>query len=308
MSFSSECKLALIREEESKDCCKLAELASFMFGCGALLFEGKGRFAVKLSFEYAALARRAFTHIRQMFSTTPVIKRVRHERFGGKYQYSLHIGSANASPLLVALKMVDYDGNLISMLPQYVPQKTCCKRAFVRAAFLVCGSVQDPVSGYHLELVSQSEQFLKILKRICKSFGVECRQSLRRESSLLYIKKADDISDFLAIIGADQAVMHLEDTIIKKQVLNSINRALNCDTSNINKTLVAAQKQLEDIALLQQHDALPESLQTFAALRIENPELSLEQLGQMLVPPLSKSGVNHKMRKISALAKQYISE
>lgn len=304
MSFSGDTKALLMNVEESRDCCKLAEIASYIYHAGALVAKGRRRFRIKLSFEHRGLASRVHRFLRELFDITPAVQRVRRQQFGGKHQYHLSLPDAEANPLLIALKMVDYEGNLISMQPQYALQKTCDKRAFIKAAFLCAGSVQNPQKGYHLELLSQSEQYMKLIKRLCKGFGLEMKQSLRKDNHLLYLKKADDISDFLALIGAGTAVMQFEDTMAQKQVLNRINRAMNCDTSNINKTIQAAQKQIHDIQLLQAQGMLDESLQEIAVLRLEHPELSLEDLGRLLQPPLSKSGVNHRMRKIGALARR----
>lgn len=302
MSFSSDTKEFLMSGEDGKDCCKLAELASYIYHAGALVFEGKGKFSLKISFEYMALASRVHRLIRELFDSTPSIQRVRRQQFGGKHQYHISLPSGNASPLLMALKMVDYEGKLISMQPQILFGKTCDRRAFLKAAFLHAGSLQNPEKGYHLELVTQSEQYVKILKRLAKGFNIEFKQMQRKETQVLYLKKADDISDFLALIGAVTAVMQMEDTMAKKQVFNRINRAMNCDNSNINKTISAAQKQMGDIALLQERNLLDDGLRDIARLRLENPELNLEQLGALHNPPLSKSGVNHKMRKIASLA------
>ncbi len=304
MSFSGDTKELLMNVEETKDCCKLSELSSYIYHAGAIVFEGNAKFSLKISFEHMALASRVHRFIRELFDTTPSIQRVRRQQFGGKHQYHISLPGANANPLLLTLKMVDYAGSLISMQPQYALQKNCDKRAFIRAAFLSAGSVQNPQKAYHMEMLFQSEQHMKIVKRLCKSFGIELKQTMRKEFHLLYLKKADDISDFLALIGAGTAVMQFEDTMAKKQVLNRVNRAMNCDASNINKTLEASQKQIADIHLLIEQNLLDEKLRDIAELRLENPELSLEDLGRLHTPALSKSGVNHKMRRIGELAKK----
>lgn len=305
MSFSSDTKLAIIGKEENKSCCMLSELAAYIFAAGTVAMQGGGKYSIKISFDMPALARRAFSMIRKLYGTRPKLSSVKHSRFGGEYKYILTLPGSSFLPLATQLKLVDYDGRLKSIVPQFLPQKSCCKRAFIKASFLCIGSVQNPQKGYHLEMISKSEYYIKLLRRLCNSFGIDVKHIQRRESELLYIKKADIISDFLALVDADTAVMRFENTIIRKQVLNNINRAMNCDSGNINKTLGAAERQIEDIRIAIASEHLDSGLLELANLRLANPDLSLEQLGELCDPPLSKSGVVYRFKKIHNIAEKY---
>lgn len=305
MSFSIETKLDIIRREEQKECCMLAELAAYIFSSGTVVAQGAGKFAIKLNFDIPALARRAYVHLRRLYGIRANISTSKHSYFGGGIKYILTLPSASVLSLATQLKLVDYNGKLKSLVPQYIPQKTCCKRAFLKAAFLSIGSVQNPQKGYHLELVSKSEYFIKILRRLYKSFNIDMKHFIRRESEIIYIKKADDISDFLALVDADSAVMKFENLLVRRQVINNINRAMNCDTSNINKTVTASKQQIDDIRLAMSMEQIDISLLEVANLRLSNPDLSLEQLAKLCNPPLSKSGVAYRLKKLHVIADKY---
>lgn len=305
MSFSLDTKLAIIGKEENKSCCILAEIAAYIFASGTVVMHGGGKYSIKISFDMPALARRTFSLIRNQYGIRPKLSVIRHNRFGGGYKYILTLPSGSFLALATQLKLVDYEGRLKSLIPQYVPHKTCCKRAFIKASFLCIGSVQNPQKGYHLEMVSKSEYYIKLLRRLCNGFGIETRHTKRRDSEVLYIKKADTISDFLALVDADSSVMKLENTLVRKQVINSINRAMNCDNSNINKTIGAASRQINDIRIAIASEQMNAELLELANLRLANPDLSLEQIGSLCDPPLSKSGVVYRFKKIHNIAEKY---
>jgi len=181
----------------------------------------------------------------------------------------------------------------------------CCKRAFIRGAFLASGSISDPEKGYHFEIVCSDEQKAEQLRELIRSFEIDAKIVMRKKSYVVYVKEGAQIVDMLAVMEANVALMNLENIRIVKEMRNTVNRKVNCETANINKTVNAAVKQTEDIRLIQEkmgfHN-LNEGLAEIAELRLQYPEATLKELGMMLNPQVGKSGVNHRLRKLSQIA------
>lgn len=194
----------------------------------------------------------------------------------------------------------------------YIPsrqmvERSCCKQAYVRGAFLGTGSVTDPRKGYHFEIVCEHEEQAQLLMDIIKSFGLEPKLVTRKKYHVVYIKDGSMIVDLLNIMGAHISLMNMENIRILKDMRNSVNRRVNCETANINKTVNAAVKQIEDIKYIEKEKglkSLPDNLRLLAELRIDEPELTLKDLGEKLNPPIGKSGVNHRLRKLSEIANE----
>lgn len=183
--------------------------------------------------------------------------------------------------------------------------KNCCKQAYIRGAFIASGSVTNPEKGYHLEIVCDTEEKAELLIDIIKDFDVDAKLTERKHSYVVYIKDGSMIVDLLNVMGAHMSLMDMENVRILKDVRNRVNRKVNCETANLNKTVNAAVKQIEDIRYIESEKGLkylPDNLRQIAEVRLEEPELSLVDLGKMLDPPLGKSGVNHRLRKISEIA------
>ena len=181
------------------------------------------------------------------------------------------------------------------------------KRVYVREAFLKGGSVNDPNKDYHLEIACDTRKKVLELNEILNTFSIKSKIIKREKKYILYLKEGEEISKFLAFIGANQAVIRFEEIRVVKETRNDINRKVNCETANINKVVNAAVTQIENIKYIQKRhkfNQLTEPLKEIAQLRLENPESSLEELGIMLEPPISKSGVNHRMKKIEEFAKE----
>ena len=184
-------------------------------------------------------------------------------------------------------------------------QHNCCKRAYIRGAFLSSGSMSDPRKGYHFEIVCPEEEKARQLQEMIHSFHVDAKIVQRKKSYVVYVKEGAQIVDMLAVMEANVALMNLENIRIFKEMRNSVNRKVNCETANINKTVNAAVKQIEDIELIRQKvgfESLNEALADIAKLRLQYPEATLKELGMMLDPQVGKSGVNHRLRKLSMLA------
>lgn len=179
------------------------------------------------------------------------------------------------------------------------------KRTILRGSFLGAGSCTDPEKNYHLEIIFGDEKNSKYISNLAKDYDVNFKSIDYKDKILLYIKEADQISTFLACIGASKAVLKLEDIRVFKEMKNNVNRIVNCETANLEKTVDAAVKQIEDIKFLQKmnkFDELQPEVKEVAYLRLEHPESSLKELGEMLIEPIGKSGINHRLKKIQDLA------
>ncbi|MCD8069100.1 MAG: DNA-binding protein WhiA [Lachnospiraceae bacterium] len=186
-------------------------------------------------------------------------------------------------------------------------ERVCCRRAFVRGAFLVCGSISDPKGGYHMEFACDCEEQADFLSGQLSSLGVEAKVLARKLSYVVYIKEGSAIVELLGNMGAHASLLEMENLRAYKEIRNGVNRRVNCETSNIRKTVAAAEKQTQDIeyiASVRGLGSLPEGLGEMARVRLEHPDASLKELGEFLTPPVGKSGVNHRLRRISDLADQ----
>ena len=186
-------------------------------------------------------------------------------------------------------------------------RRPCCKKAYLRGLFLRAGSISDPEKMYHLEFACESRDFAIRLKEILSSYNLRAKIVERKGHSVVYLKDSSQIADFLALIQANTSLFSLENTMIVKDVRNAVNRKVNCETANIQKTVSASVSQIEAIEYIRDHigfDKLPDSLKEIARLRLENPEDSLISLGARMNPPIGKSGVNHRLRKLRKIAEE----
>lgn len=179
------------------------------------------------------------------------------------------------------------------------------KKAFIRGTFLGAGSVNNPSKTYHLEIVLKNKQDAIFLKNITNNMGITLKELQRKTAYSLYIKEGEEISKFLALIGAQKSVLKFEEIRVIRDIRNNVNRKVNCETANLNKTVSAAVRQIEDIKLIYKRKInLPENLEEIANLRLENPDTSLIELGKMLKVPIGKSGVNHRLKKLQEIAEE----
>ncbi len=231
----------------------------------------------------------------------------RHRRYVLKI-----VGERNVREVLDAVKYpVGGDGTVSDL----VFQQNCCKRAFVRGCFLASGSVTDPAKSYHLEIVTPTKEKAEQLCRVINSFWSEPEQSETKWISrtrggskhcyVVYIKEGNQISDLLNICETYRCLMEMENIRVTKEIANSLNRVQNCEMANMVKTINAAQEQKSDILYIDSEigiEKLPGDLYELARVRLENPDISLRELGEMLNPPVGKSGVNHRLRRIKKIA------
>lgn len=184
-------------------------------------------------------------------------------------------------------------------------KRQCCKRAFLRGAYLCIGSMSNPGKSYHLEFDCIKEERAHLLQELIAEFGIPARIAIRKKYYVVYVKEGSAICDMLNIMGAHVSLMDFENHRIVKEVRNSVNRKVNCETANIKKTVNAAAAQVRDIKLIEETCGLrklPENLREIAELRLEHQDATLQELGELLSPPVGKSGVNHRLRKLSLIA------
>ena len=186
-------------------------------------------------------------------------------------------------------------------------QQDCCRRAYIKGVFMTSGSISDPNKGYHMEVVCENEGRAQFIQEIINGFGVEARIIQRKKYYVVYLKDGEMIVDMLGIMGAHISLMNMENIRIRKDIRNNINRRVNCEAANLNKTVSAAVKQMNDVNYIIETKGigyLPDNLQELALARLENEDASLKELGEMMTPPIGKSGVNHRLRKISEIAEE----
>lgn len=276
MSFSSKVKAELFSHISHAKHCRIAELSA-MISLSGICKEG----VWSATGDHGALQekRARLIQLLEVDVNSELGRQMLKLRENGSYLFS--------DPILV--------------------ERSCCKQAYIRGAFLAAGSLTDPEKGYHLEIVCDREEQAQLLQGLLQDFNMEPKYIKRKKYHVIYLKDGSMIVDLLNIMGAHVSLMDMENVRILKDMRNNVNRRVNCETANINKVVNAAVKQMEDITYIEETKGLgylPEHLRQIAKLRMEEADTSLVELGQKLNPPLSKSGVNHRLRKISDIAQE----
>lgn len=303
MSFASETKKELTQLDPN-DCCARAELAALIRMNGTLSVSNR-QFSLDIPTENAAIARRIYTLIKFAFSYHTELLVRKKMQLKKNNVYIVRV-KQNALQLLEELDIMDEGFSLNRTVNQELFNRSCCKRAYLRGAFLAGGSVNHPETSYHLEIASLYEEHTLSLCDIMNSFSLHAKMLERKKGYIVYLKEAEKITDFLNIIGAHRALLFFEDIRIMKDMRNSVNRLVNCDTANLNKTVGAAMRQVENIRFIEREvglDVLPDKLREVAELRVKHQDMTLRELGEAVQgKPISKSGMNHRLRKIDELA------
>lgn len=285
MSFSGEVKEELAKHISPARHCQIAELAAIMNFCGQYGRDKDGNYTIGFQTENEALIRKSFTLLKKTYNIDG----------------NVSLREQDVRSLLQKI------GNLEEPVSPLLIKNSCCQRAFLRGAFLSVGSMSAPEKGYHLEFACPSEAKAKQLQKLIKGFDIESKIVLRKKYYVVYLKEGAGIVDLLNVCEAPVSLMNLENLRILKEMRNSVNRRVNCETANIAKTVNAAARQVEDIEYLRDHygfQNLPESLREMAEVRLENPDSPLKELGECFTPAIGKSGVNHRLRKLSELAEK----
>ncbi|MCR4739102.1 MAG: DNA-binding protein WhiA [Lachnospiraceae bacterium] len=284
MSFSKKVKEELCKHISPSRHCALAELS-------ALIEYGGDMGNLLISTDNEAVARKCFTLFEKTFKMNEYGLSERNDQ--GKRFFSLKLSEEDERKV----------GNVLS--GDLLLQKNCCKRAYLRGAFIAAGSVSDPEKSYHLEIVCRDGKKADRITELFQCFDINAKTVIRKGSYVAYIKEGGKVVDALNVMEAHVALMDYENVRILKDVYNSVNRKVNCDTANINKTVEAAIKQKEAIEYamtLPEYKELPKEVREIAELRLKYPDVSLKELGEMSDPKVGKSGVNHRLRKILKIA------
>ena len=310
MSFSGKVKEELSRQIGNVRHCQISEMAALISICGGVMIDEKGRYSLKIHTENLSVARKCFTLLAKTFNIRTDIA-IRTNRIKGNVSYFIIVRDhEDALWILQAAKLIDQHGDIaeeLSLVRNIVIQETCCKRAFLRGAFMASGSMSDPEKSYHFEIVCATMAKAEQIQRIMQCFDLDGKIVMRKKSYVVYLKEGSQIADVLNVMEAHMALMEFENVRILKDMRNTVNRKVNCETANINKTVSAAVKQIEDISYIEETkglEKLPEGLKDMALTRLTYPEASLKELGSLLNPPVGKSGVNHRLRKLSEMAEE----
>jgi len=306
MSFSRDVKKEISSVFDTGRHCCIAELAALLNSCGRITHTESGP-TILLKTENPYTADKFTALVQQSFGKADDCIPKNEARTAKQAMYTVSVvDSTVARALLWATGILDKStGKVTKRIDPLIINRSCCKRACIRGAFLGSGSISRPDKAYHLEFLTAEEPYAKQLSMVLQSFDVEPKSVVRKGYHIVYFKKSEEISDVLKIIGANTSTMAFENQRVAKDVENTINRVANCMAVNADKTVVAAVRQMEDIELIRQRsglDSLPPSLAEIAEIRINNPIISLKEIGELLNPPVGKSGVNHRLRKISQIA------
>lgn len=286
----------LAQVETKNRCCQRAEMTGLLATAGKLVRGQAGADEARISTVSAAVVRKTLKLTKDIWGLAAKVE-LRHRKYlRGHPIYTL---------------VLTWDNSKSSKqgpgIRPYVPARQCCRRAFIRGAFLGGGSVNRPSGGYHLEIAVRRHDWLFVLAGAMAHFGLTPQVRRRRHKWVVYLREADDVAQTLNVMQAHQALLELENHRAMRNLRGQVNRMVNCETGNLAKTAEAAAVQLENIHFLDQVlglEHLPPPLEALARLRLEYPDANLKELGRMLDPPLGKSGVNHRMRKINRWAQE----
>lgn len=310
MSFTAGVKQELNRVSRQRSCCRTAELSALFRAAGAFHILGRERYGLHSSFNLAASARTAISLVKSF--DLPVEVRVREERrLGPHRRYEIHLeGGARLVQFLNEIGVLSTSMSLEHGIPGRIISRPCCRTAFLRGAFIAAGSVSSPGAAAHLEIYSGNGEFLAVTQEVASQLGIALamKQSGRDagEPEAVYTKSLQAIRDFLAVTGAHQAALEFEERSILSRVREEANRRANFDQANAARCSQAAARQIEAIRKLEASgvlDSLPSGLKEMAALRLAHPSDTITELGNRASPRLSKSAVNHRLRRLLTLAR-----
>ncbi|MGI5874209.1 MAG: DNA-binding protein WhiA [Bacillota bacterium] len=312
MSFSSETKKQISQRISGSPCCQMAEFLALTKSDGTIGVSGGDGPYLKISSENPAVAGTIYKLTKELFREPGRLLVCKNTRLKKNNRYEIRVPYLDDTRgVLVELGIMTPDGRWDDLsrsgFPDEALKKDCCKRSYLRGAFLGSGSVNNPESGYHLEIVSGRLEHAEGLRRLLAHFEINAKICRRKNQYVLYLKNAEQISEFLLNIGAHHALLTFESERVRKGLYNDLNRTQNFDLANIDKSVAAAQKQLRAIARVEETiglDSLTPALREAAELRKANPYLSLEELAAKADPPVGKSGMNHRMKKLRRLAEE----
>ncbi|MBU5485172.1 DNA-binding protein WhiA [Clostridium sp. MSJ-11] len=311
MSFSAKvknevCRYTNLTREEA-----LAQLSAIMRVSGTLIFSGNKQLGLKITTENPAIARLVFKILKEYFNIHTKIMVKKSNSFKKNNVYIIVIGEdIDVKEFLKETEVLKGEEGILVLnydISSNMIKDDKTRRAYIRGAFLGGGSISNPEKTYHLEFVTNNSNYADNLSKVINTYGLNAKVIQRKNSYIVYLKEGEQIIDLLNIIGAHSSLLELENVRIMKEMRNNVNRLVNCETANLSKTVNAAVRQAESIKLIQQEiglKRLPQNLREIAELRLKFPDESLKELGEMLNPPVGKSGVNHRLRKIEKIAEE----
>ena len=302
MSFSSEIKQELCRLPIESPCCGRAELAGLVALCGTLSAESEGG-GLRLRTENASVAQRAYELFSTLFSIHP--KRIAARKKSDGYIYTLHLHDNQSYVRLMKALGFWQNGRTKFCVDPFVIGESCCRRAFLRGAFLAAGSASSPQKSYHLEIETHYRDLARDIVQLFADEELEARSVIRKSNYVIYIKDSEEIANALTAIGATDSALELYSIKVEKHMKNKVNRRVNCETANMTKTANAAALQIASIHKVMASPlsaSLPPTMLELAKLRVQNPEASLAELASQLEVPISKSAVSRRLQKLIAMA------
>lgn len=311
MSFSSDVKAEIAGNIPPAKHCRLASLAALLSCIGR--FEGgpEEGYSLSLNTDNAEALRKCFTLLRKTLNISTVLC-TRQDEKRREMRGWMRTGHSSDAVRDLAQKILvcDNAGQLRGdrTTAAELLGRNCCRRNYLGNLFLCCGSVSDPRKEYHLEWSCSFAEQASQLQGVVQSFGIDAKIVLRKKLYVVYVKDSEGIINLLNLMGATVSMMEMENQRILKELRNSVNRRVNCEAANIGKTVSASGKQISDIQFLEEKGilkTLPESLRKMAELRLEYPDVPLRELGELAVPPIGKSGVNYRLRRLSEIAEKY---
>jgi DNA-binding protein WhiA len=300
MTFSDEVRSELARVIPGARCCRIAELSAFYELAGFLL--GANNQFLDFNNSSPLVARKIFLLLKGLYPDLPTqVLVVKSPSRRVQICTVRVLGRAWAGRVYQDFK----DQSVLT--ESNVPRKKCCRRAYLRGAFLSNGSITNPERGYHLEISTEQSRLAEKIVGVMTSLSLEAGITQRKGSLVAYLKDGTQIVTMLNLIGAHNALLHFENVRVMKDMRNQVNRLVNCETANVDKTVKAAMDQLEDIQIIDATiglQELPPKLREVARVRLENPYASLQEIGGLMVPKMSKSGVNYRFRQLQKKARQ----
>lgn len=315
MSFSSKVKNEICRYHELQEEEAIALLSAIMRSSGTLTFGKNKGMGFKITTENAAITRLVFKTLKNVLDIHTRIMIKKSSSFKKNNVYMILITKEKDVKKLLekteVVKMEEVGFFINYNISENLVYNDSTKKAYIRGAFLGGGSVSNPEKTYHLEFVTNNEGYANKLSDLINTYNLNSKVIQRKNNFIIYIKEGEQISDILNIIGAHSSLLQLENIRIMKDLRNNINRIVNCETANLSKTVNAAVRQIGSINLINKEiglKRLPKNLRDMAEVRLKHPDVSLKELGEMLNPPVGKSGVNHRLRRIEKIADELSKE
>ncbi|WP_125154019.1 DNA-binding protein WhiA [Clostridium rectalis] len=309
MSFSAKVKNEVCRYINLTKDEALAELSAIMRVSGTLTFCGGRQISFRITTENPAIARLIFKLLKEYFNIHTKIMVKKGNSFKKNNVYMIIINEdMKVKELLKQTEVLKGEEGILTLnysISKNIVKDDKTKRAYIRGAFLGGGSISNPEKTYHLEFVTHNSEYAMNFSKIINDYGLNSKVIQRKSSYIVYLKEGEQIIDLLNIIGAHTSLLELENVRIMKEMRNNVNRLVNCETANLSKTVNAAVRQVESIKLIEREiglKRLPQNLREIAELRLKYPDESLKELGEMLKPPVGKSGANHRLRRIEKIA------